>query len=282
LGLERRLQHRIAEIQRTIGEDAAILHKGEKVNHEAMYAIYRGDASVLEDEPEPDLFNLVEAEELLRQLQRTDPERFDEIAAMPDGVRSAKRAADKSGLFVFCQAGNYQRLYLVGEDGQRTADPQQAIRAIRCEEDEPTLPLPANINERVAAVKLDFDAEVATREAEIRHSVGKALGRDYALAELRLVFDAEEDAEERVRLARLQEIFSVVHLTHRTHRDLNILRRSKITGQALVAQLLRSVRDYDLEEAYRAAADRAEDEPLIPRIVCSEELIGSRRRSEVE
>jgi hypothetical protein len=286
LGIEQRLKRRITEIHRTIGEDAPVLHKSEQLNEEAMYAIYRGDPSVLEDEPEPDIFNLLETEELVRQLQRTDPERFQQIATMPDGVRSARQAADAPGpstssgrgLFVFCQAGSYQRLYLVDEEGHRTADPQQAIRAIRCEEDEPTLALPADINERIAAVKRDFDAEVRAREAEIRHTVGRALGRDYALSELRLIFEAKEDAfedegEEKARLALLSEIFTTVPLTARAHRELNTLRRSHITGQALVAQLLRIVRDYNLEEAHRATEDRAEEAPLIPRIVCSEALL---------
>ncbi|MCK4300368.1 MAG: helicase, partial [Planctomycetes bacterium] len=200
LGIEQRLERRITEIHRTIGEDTPVLHKSERINAEALYAIYRGDPSVLEDEPEPDIFNLLEAEELIRQLQRTDPDRFQQIATMPDGVRSGPSTSSGQGLFVFCQAGSYQRLYLVDEEGHalslskghRTADPQQAIRAIRCEEDEPTLALPAGINERIAAVKHDFDAEVRAREAEIRHRVGRALGRDYALAELRLVFEAEE------------------------------------------------------------------------------------------
>jgi superfamily II DNA or RNA helicase len=274
LGLERRLENRITEIHRTIGEDTAILHKSEQINQEDMYAIYRGDASVLEEEPEPDVFNLLEAEELIRQLQRTDPERFQQIATMPDGVRSARQAADRPGLFVFCQAGNYQRLYLLGDDGHRTADPQQAIRAIRCEEDEPTLALPRDINERVAAVKRDFDAEVRAREAEIRHTPGRALGRDYALDELRLVFESEEDPEAKARLALLSEIFARVSPTRRAHQELNSLRRGGITGQALVAQLLRIVRDYNLEEAYRALVDRGDEEPLIPRIVCSEVLVG--------
>jgi len=273
LGLERRLEHRIAEIQRTIGEDAAVLHQGERVNKEALYAIYRGDASILEDEPEADIFNLLEAEELIRQLQRTAPDRFEEIATMPDGIRSARQAAGPPGLFVFCQAGNYQRLYLVDGEGRPTADPQQAIRAIRCEEDEPTLALPADINERVAAVKRDFDAEVRRRESEIRHTVGRALGRDYALDELRLVFDGTKDPDEKARLALLSEILTTVPLTARAHKELNTLRRGHITGPAQVAQLLRIVRDYNLEEAYRALADQAADAPLIPRIVCSEALV---------
>ena len=122
-------------------------------------------------------------------------------------------------------------------------------------------------------IACDFDAEVRAREAEIRHRVGSALGRDYVLAELRLVFDTEEDAEGKARLALLSEILTTVPLTARAHRELNTLRRSNVTGQPLVAQLLRIVRDYNLEEAHRAAPDWDEEAVLIPRIVCSEALL---------
>jgi len=71
----------------------------------------------------------------------------------------------------------------------------------------------------------------------------------------------------------LSEILTTVPLTARAHRELNNLRRSKITGQALVGQLLRIARDYSLEEAHRAITDRAEEAPLIPRIICSEALL---------
>ena len=165
LGIEHRLEHRIAEIHRTIGEDAAILHKSEQINEEAMYAIYR------------------------------------DLPGRPQ--RPGRRARGR-------------HLQLAGSS---------------------------------------------------------ALGRDYALSELRLVFEAEEDPEEKARLALLSEIFATVPLTARAHRELNNLRRSNIIGQALVAQLLRIVRDYNLEEAHRAIEDRAEEAPLIPRIVCSEALL---------
>jgi hypothetical protein len=99
------------------------------------------------------------------------------------------------------------------------------------------------------------------------------MGRDYILAELRLIFDAEEDADEKARLALLSEIFTTVPLTARAHRELNTLRRSRVEGQALIEQLLRIVRDYNLEDAHRSASDRDEDAVLIPRIVCSEALL---------
>ncbi len=76
-----------------------------------------------------------------------------------------------------------------------------------------------------------------------------------------------------MRLSLLSEILATVPLTGRAHRELNTLRRGKVTDQALVEQLLRIVRDYNLEEAHRAASDRDDKAVLIPRIVCSEALL---------
>jgi hypothetical protein len=103
--------------------------------------------------------------------------------------------------------------------------------------------------------------------------VGRALGRDYALAELRLLFADAEDVDEKARLVLLSEILSGVPLTACAHREFNALRRSRVAGQDLIAQLLRVVRDCNLEEAHRALADQVDEAPLIPRIVCSEALI---------
>jgi len=95
-------------------------------------------------------------------------------------------------------------------------------------------------------------------------------GRLHAKAYL---FDAEEDPEEKARLALLSEILTAVPLTARAHRELNTLRRSNVTGHALVAQLLHIVRDYNLEQAHRAITDQAEVDLLIPRVICSEALL---------
>ena len=76
LGLKERIQSRIDEIHRTIGEDEQILDKTEQINKEAMYTIYgnvsRGidDIDVVGDPLSEDLFNLNEAEELIREIKK--------------------------------------------------------------------------------------------------------------------------------------------------------------------------------------------------------------------
>jgi len=119
LGLRPTLHNRIQEIHDTIGEDSAILDRTEQLNEEAMYAIYEkrgGQLSLFEDE-EGEFVDLNEAEEILRQLQKDNPAEFDRIAALRDGIRAVRPAATP-GMYVFCQAGRYQQLFLLDEQGE--------------------------------------------------------------------------------------------------------------------------------------------------------------------
>ena len=70
------------------------LDKSEQLNPDAMYAIYeqKGDQLSLFDDDE-ELMDLNEAEEMLRQLRRDDPEEFERIANLRDG--NPRRHAEK-------------------------------------------------------------------------------------------------------------------------------------------------------------------------------------------
>jgi superfamily II DNA/RNA helicase len=76
LGLKQKLKNRIQEIHDTIGEDAAILDLTEKLNEEAMYAIYEQQGkqlSLFDMDDEDNFLDLNEAEEILRKLQNREP-----------------------------------------------------------------------------------------------------------------------------------------------------------------------------------------------------------------
>jgi superfamily II DNA/RNA helicase len=131
LGLKHTLHNRIQEIHDTIGEDAYILDRTERLNEEALYAIYEKRGAGLgkfEEEDEP-LLDLNEAEEILRQLRSENPAEYQRIANLRDGIRSAK-PSDSPGLYVFCQAGRYQQLFLLDENGAIVSrDVPQALAA---------------------------------------------------------------------------------------------------------------------------------------------------------
>ena len=93
LDLKGKLHNRIQEIHDTIGEDSEILDRTEKLNEEAMYAIYEkksgGQLSLFEDEGD-EFLDLNEAEEVLRQLRKENPAEYERIAELRDGIRAAK------------------------------------------------------------------------------------------------------------------------------------------------------------------------------------------------
>ncbi|MFN7171066.1 MAG: helicase-related protein, partial [Candidatus Omnitrophota bacterium] len=173
LGLHDKLRNRIREIQETIGEDAKILDKTEQLNEEAMYAIYEGNQDKIDQyAEEDDLISITEAEEIIRDLQIKNPEYFNYIANLRDGVRSSKRADNEKGKFVFCQAGNFQQLFLVDNDGKIISrDIPQVLSAIKCEEKTKIEELPKDHNNIVMKVKRIFDEEVKLREAEKEQTI---------------------------------------------------------------------------------------------------------------
>src|SRR6185437_15041499 len=141
-----------AEIQETIGEDSAILDPTEKINEDAMYAIYGSHPTNLDlfepDEP----MGLGEAEGILRQLREEDPAEFERIASLRDGIRSGMDSLHP-GIFVLCQAGDFQQLFFVDSQGTiETRDASTILGRLKCSPSDPTVPIPANYNLAVMKV----------------------------------------------------------------------------------------------------------------------------------
>ncbi len=168
LRLHEKLHNRIQEIHDTIGEDSAILDPTEQLNEDAMYAIYEkrgGQLGLFEDE-EQEALDLNEAEEMMRQLRKENPAEYNRIADLRDGIRAAKLSNEK-GLYVFCQAGRYQQLFLVDEKGETVSrDIPRVLGAIKCGPDLAGAPLPTAYNSAVMRVMRRFTEEVKHRQAD--------------------------------------------------------------------------------------------------------------------
>lgn len=289
LGLQESLTRRVQEIHDTIGEDTYVLTRTETLNEEAMYAIYQADARVLDGDDERQPFSLLEAEEIIRSLRENDPALFARIRTLPDGIRSAKAAPphyDEAAAFVLCEAREkggetrYRRLYLVDSTGNPlTSEFPAIIQAIRCAADEPRLSLPAGYNALVQGVHFAFEREVRERQSDLRHTASRGLGRDYAVNELRTLYDAKQDDAEQDAaynenrqqlIAHLINLFAYARFSRRCHNELNALRQREAKGAELIEQLSRIARDYDLES--KTQAPSITDEFLMTRIVCSEGL----------
>lgn len=272
LNLQQKLARRIAEIHETIGEDSAILDPTEQLNEDAMYAIYekKGGANLSLFEDDDELVDLNEAEEILRQLKKENPDEYDRIAALRDGIRTSKPALNR-GMFVFCQADRYQQLFLLDEHGDVTSrDIPRVLGAIKCGPDLPGQPLPDGYNAAVMKVKRLFSEEVKFRQAQKDHTFSLSHGQRYVLKELRIYFGAVEDEELKADINLLERAFRLAGLTRAIRDELNKLRRNNVVGQNLFKSLVRLYQQHNLREWLDRP--RSGSSLLIPKIVCSESL----------
>jgi len=276
LGLKERLHNRIQEIHDTIGEDSQILDETERVNPDAMYAIYetQGGAPVQLDlwgKPEDEFLDLNEAEEILRQLRKEDPAEFERVANLRDGIRTARPSLQK-GLFVFCQAGRFQQLFLLDDKGSVVSrDVPRVVGTVKCAPDAKAAKLPDGHNKAVMAVQRTFAEEVKHREAERKHTFNLTHGQLYALRELRILFEATAEEEIKGNVNILEKAFRGA-LTGAVKRELNQLRRNAVTGETLYKNLIRIYDQHNLKDVL-ARRNLEFEEKSIPRIVCSEALV---------
>ena len=273
LKLHEKLHNRIQEIHDTIGEDSAILDPTEQLNQEAMYAIYEkkaGQLGMFEDE-EQEALDVNEAEEIMRQLRKENPAEYERIAELRDGIRAAKPAKEK-GLYVFCQAGRYQQLFLVDEKGETVSrDIPRVLGAIKCGPDLTGTPLPTAYNSAVMRVMRRFSEEVKHRQAEREHTLSLSHGQRYVLRELRVLFGAAADEDLKGQINILEKAFRGP-ITTAINRELNLLRRNSLTGQELLKNLVRLFHQHNMRDWMDRRGLQFEEMPT-PRITCSEAFV---------
>jgi hypothetical protein len=247
LGLREKLESRIREIQETIGEDVAILDPAEKVNAEAMYAIYETDGAGTEslglfdeDATEDEhLVDLGEALEMFRQLREENPEEFGRISHLRDGIRAARQASAaegelaRRGAYVYCRAGVQGRFYFVDDSGAaEEVSTQRFLGALRCAPEEPGEPLPAGHNALVRAARPKL-VELERKRDKYQEMFAATT---MTLDELRVKLDALEEARETAE----RELASVVDRRERLEamerdRDLILESYAALAPEALDA-----------------------------------------------
>ncbi len=276
LKLHEKLERRIQEIHDTIGEDSEILDRTEKLNPEAMYAIYetRGGAPVQLDlwgGADDEFLDLNEAEEILRQLRKENPGEYERIANLRDGIRAARSSLQR-GVYVFCQAGRFQQLFLLDDKGTVISrDVPKVVGAVKCAPDAKAAPLPEDYNKTVMAIQRQFAEEVRHREAERNYTASLTHGQLYVLRELRIVFETTADEHIKQNVNDLEKVFRGP-LTGAVKRELNRLRRNSATGEGLLRNLIRIYDQHNLKDA-SAQRSLAMSDRAIPRIICSEAFV---------
>ena len=276
LGLKDKLHQRIQEIHDTIGEDSEILDRTEKLNPEAMYAIYetRGGAPEQFDlwgGADDEFLDLNEAEEILRQLRRDNPGEYKRIASLRDGIRTA-RASLQRRLYVFCQAGRFQQLFLLDEKSEVISrDVPKVVSAIKCAPDANAAPLPKGHNKAVMAIQQKFKEDVQHREAERNYTSNLTHGQRYVLRELRIMYEATDDEDIKTNVNVLEKVFRGP-LTGAVRHKLNQLRLNNVTGEGLLKNLISIYDQHNLKDA-SAQRSLLIANKEIPQIICSEAFV---------
>jgi hypothetical protein len=239
-----------------------------------MYAIYEGDEEELDRHAdEDDMFGTLEAEEIIRQLERDEPNYMRYIRELPDGVRTARTSLRGRGAIIFCQAGSYPQLYWTNERGEIISrDLSEILRQLKCEPDEEAKLIPRFLNTTVSKVRREFEREAKARLAD-RATPRRTDAQRYVLRELEIAFRDAEDEDDRERLRILERIFRSSSLTTAARKELNILRRRKVQGDALVGALTGVVKDNELFRLLDRDRE-VEDEQVAAQVICSEALLG--------
>ena len=273
LGLRQKLHNRIQEIHDSIGEDSAILDRSERLNEDAMYAIYekQGNQLSLFEEDDEDFLDLNEAEEIMRQLRKENPGEYERIADLRDGIRAAKTSSQK-GLYVFCQAGRYQQLFLLDGKGEIVSrDIPRILGMLKTTPEQAADSLPSDYNKAVMRVKRRFAEEVKHRQAEREHTLSLTQGQRYALRELRELFRYAADEDEKAQINLLEKSFRGP-ITTAINRELNFLRKNSVKERALLKSLGQIYFQHNMQDWADNQRRRAGDDDL-PRLICSEGLV---------
>ena len=224
-GIRERVSERVQSFHDLIGLDNVILENGERVNPESIYAIYDGEMPEETDGISESLAVAQEANALLNRIRREQPEVWQKLWLMPDGLRATMTADEHPNVgstIALVTSGDDKRGYSVNSAGDVTElTHAELVRRVACEPDTPAVPLPPDTNARVSAAATALAEELVPKPAEpeprrrddqVTRYVNRAIGQlrldDHADAaylrhveSLRVAFTAElpVSVNERIR-----------------------------------------------------------------------------------
>ena len=240
-----------------------------------MYAIYEGEGeqlSLFEESADEKGLDLNEAEEILRQLRRENPEEYERITNLRDGIRAAIPKGSK-GIYLFCQAGRYQQLFLLDERGNIISrDISRILSRIKCEPELSGGELPTDYNAIIMGVKQLFTQEVKDLQSERKHTLSLTQAQRYVLRELQLIFANTPDEDVTAQVNTLEKAFRGT-ITTAVNRELNLLRRNGVTGAALLKNLRDLYRQHNMREWESRQQDAQLENEAVSKIICSAALL---------
>ena len=270
IGVRERVRDRVQAFHDLIGLDNVILENGERVNPESIYGIYDGEMPEERDDLSESLAVAQEANALLNRLRREEPELWQRLWLMPDGLRAAMTANDHpndGATLTLVASGDEKQGYAVNSSGDIVAlTHAELVQRVRCEPNTPASHLPADTNSRVKAavtalrVRLTpkpAKPEPRRRDDQVTRYVNRELGQ------LRL--DDQTDAAYLRRVEGMRATF-VAELSTSVNERIRAMMREGTSGQQLLdalAAMAPELQKQDHQEESRPPLTNA------LRIVCS-------------
>lgn len=271
ISLKERVSKRVQEIHDHIGEDDKILDESERLNEEALYAIYeKKDIDKLEGKIDEEQFNLDEAELLIDTLAREKREYLNYIKSLQLGTRGCKESKNYEGVFAYFRKGDIDSLYILDKKGKIISDLGKVISELRCNTDEQQLSVSKEDKQSIftglrkleESFKKDYQCKVES-ESKKDPVIVKAIKK---LVHLRKEIENDED------LVLIDSISNVLTrgIPDETLKDLRRLERARVDGRDYLKRLVRIYNQYRLGDLRYAEKDEQEYKAV--ELICCEML----------
>ena len=271
ISLKERVSKRIQEIHDHIGEDDKILDESERLNEEALYAIYeKKDIEKLEEEIDEEEFNLDEAELLIETLAREKPEYLNYIQNLQPGTRGCKKSENYKGVFAYFRKGDVDNLYILNKKGKIIQDTGKVISDIRCSADEKQLDL-SKKDKQLLSTSLRMLEEHFKKDYQC--SVESGFKKDPAIFKaIKKLAHFRKEIKNNEDLVLIDKISNVLNrgIPDQTLKDLRRLERAKKDDSKYLNDLVEIYNRYRLGDLKSTEKDEREYKRI--ELVCCEVL----------
>ena len=268
LGLEYSVDNKINNIQKIIGEDYKILKEDEQINTADIYAIYKCDKSILDREEENPL-EPSRFEKILLDIQVSNPELWEELRVMPDGIRSSDNVKSGGMLLLACESGTeksgkVRKHYLVNPKGEVREIRAQDVLKILESSDEAIHSVPSNYDELVSVGWKKFIEEteqIRARASSMRLNVQQR----WVTEKLVKISNIEEFSEQREAIETLRKAYSIPMMKGKLNKELFKIKKSEMSNSDLIENLSQLYLHYELQNQVK----QSEEESRTPKILYS-------------
>jgi len=265
LDLRGRVQSRIDQIHRIFGSDSEILSHDEDLNENSLFAIYSDHNEGILDTDNNISTVFDQAEKTLLELKHAQPDEYERIINLEDGIRTA--AAGGKGTFAFLSSGNLHRLYYADQNGISDHLPL-VLKKIEASPQTPAIALNAPAHtESMKQLYAKFKNELLLRQRELTGNQITPEQRQF-IEQLKNIYNlfSYSDFELSQRIDRLVQMLTK-EIPHYAANNLRKLKRDKLSESQLIEALETFAEVNNIAEFQKRLL---QSEKMMIRTVCSE------------